>query len=319
MPLPDFQMFANRLTKMQRHLAKWAKREGITCYRIYDADIPEFPLAVDWYEGRVYTAEYQRDHPLDETEYLAWRSGCRQTLAEIFQVPFEQVFFKARSRQKGNTQYDKFAERRQEFIVHENGLKFKVNLSDYLDTGLFLDHRTTRQMVRRISEGKNVLNLFAYTGTFTTYAAAGGAASTTTVDMSATYLAWAQENLRLNGLEESRHQFIQADVTAWLREPGEELYDIIILDPPTFSNSKRMRFALDIQKDHPFLINRCLRRLKPGGTLFFSTNFRKFKMQHEAIWGGAKVTDISNETVPADFRNKKIHYCFEITKGLEGA
>jgi 23S rRNA (cytosine1962-C5)-methyltransferase len=319
MPLPDFQMFANRLTKMQRHLAKWANREGISCYRIYDADIPEFPLAVDWYEGRIYAAEYQRDHPLDETEYLAWRSGCRQTLAETFQIPFEQVYFKARSRQKGHTQYEKIAEHRKEFIIHENGLQFKVNLSDYLDTGLFLDHRNTRQMVRKMANGKTLLNLFAYTGTFTVYAAAGGAIASTTVDMSATYLAWARENLRINGLESPDHQFIQADVTEWLKAPATETFDIIVLDPPTFSNSKRMRFALDIQKDHPFLINRCLRRLRPGGSLFFSTNFRKFRMDIDAIWGGAKITDISAETIPMDFRNKKIHYCFEISKGLEGS
>ncbi len=315
MPLPDFQMFANRLLKMQRHIAKWARREGVTCYRIYDADIPEFPLAVDWYEGRIHAAEYQRDHPLDEEEYRIWRSGCRQTLADTLQVPLEHIFFKSRSRQKGTAQYEKLGERRQEFVVQEAGLQFKVNLSDYLDTGLFLDHRITRRMVRERAQGKTMLNLFAYTGAFTVYAAAGGAAATTTLDMSATYLTWAQENLRLNGLEGPQHQLVQTDVTAWLRHPPQEKYDLIVLDPPTFSNSKRMRHAFDIQKDHTYLINRCLQRLNPGGTLFFSTNFRKFRMEHEAVWGGARIIDISAQTVPPDFRNKKIHYCFEIGIG----
>ena len=313
MPLPDFQMFANRLLKVSRHLDKWARREGITCYRLYDADIPEFPLAVDWYEGRVHAAEYQRDHPLDEEEYRLWRGGCRQTLADALQVPWEDIFFKTRSRQKGSAQYEKQAARRHEFSVQEAGLKFKVNLSDYLDTGLFLDHRITRGMVRERAAGKTMLNLFAYTGAFTVYAAAGGATTTLTLDMSATYLDWAQENLRLTGLEGPQHRLLQTDVTAWLKEAPEEKFDLIVLDPPTFSNSKRMRHAFDIQADHPYLINRCLQRLTPGGTLFFSTNFRKFRIDRDRIWGGARIFDISEKTVPPDFRNKKIHYCFDLS------
>ncbi|MBP8238817.1 MAG: class I SAM-dependent methyltransferase [Saprospiraceae bacterium] len=312
MPLPDFQMLANRLQKMNRHIGKWARRQGITCYRVYDADIPEFPLAIDWYEGRLHVAEYERDHPLDEEEYLTWRSGCRQILAETLEVAPELIWFKSRSRQKGTAQYEKFADRGQEFFVHEDGLQFKVNLSDYLDTGLFLDHRQTRKLVRQAAKGKSVLNLFAYTGTFTVYAAAGGASATTTLDMSATYLQWAEENLKINQLNGTQHRFIQTDVTTWLRSEPTEKFDIIVLDPPTFSNSKRMSHSLDIQRDHTYIINRCLQRLRPGGTLFFSTNFRKFKLDTERIWGGARITDISAKTVPEDFRNKKIHYCFQI-------
>jgi 23S rRNA (cytosine1962-C5)-methyltransferase len=312
MPLPDFQMLANRLQKMNRHIGKWARRQGITCYRVYDADIPEFPLAIDWYEGRLHVAEYERDHPLDEEEYLTWRSGCRQIMAETLEVAPELIWFKSRSRQKGTAQYEKFADRGQEFFVHEDGLQFKVNLSDYLDTGLFLDHRQTRKLVRQAAKGKSVLNLFAYTGTFTVYAAAGGASATTTLDMSATYLQWAEENLKINQLNCTQHRFIQTDVTTWLRSEPTEKFDIIVLDPPTFSNSKRMSHSLDIQRDHTYIINRCLQRLRPGGTLFFSTNFRKFKLDTERIWGGARITDISAKTVPEDFRNKKIHYCFQI-------
>ncbi len=312
MPLPDFQMLANRLQKMNRHIGKWARRQGITCYRVYDADIPEFPLAIDWYEGRLHVAEYERDHPLDEEEYLTWRSGCRQIISEVFEVTPENIWFRSRSRQKGTAQYEKLAERGQEFFVHEDGLQFKVNLSDYLDTGLFLDHRQTRKLVRQAAKGKSVLNLFAYTGTFTVYAAAGGASATTTLDMSATYLQWAEENLKINQLNGTQHRFIQTDVTTWLRSEPTEKFDIIVLDPPTFSNSKRMSHSLDIQRDHTYIINRCLQRLRPGGTLFFSTNFRKFKLDTERIWGGARITDISAKTVPEDFRNKKIHYCFQI-------
>jgi 23S rRNA (cytosine1962-C5)-methyltransferase len=312
MPLPDFQMLANRLTKMQRHLSKWVRREQISCYRLYDADIPEFPLAVDWYDGRLHVAEYQRNHPLDETEYRIWRAGVRQILSEVLGVAPEEIYYKARSRQKGEAQYEKQAARGKVFIVEEAGLKFKVNLSDYLDTGLFLDHRITRGIVRDASPGKSMLNLFAYTGSFSVYAAAGGAAKTTTLDMSATYLGWAEENLVLNDFSLADNCLIQADVTSWLQESPDEMYDIIVLDPPTFSNSKRMRHVLDIQEDHPYLINRCLKRLHPDGVIYFSTNFRKFKLNHEKIYGGAIVRDISARTIPPDFRNDKIHYCFEV-------
>lgn len=328
MPLPDFQMFANRLRKMARHQGKWARRQGITCYRIYDADLPEFPLAVDLYEALpddgetpadpqqayLHVAEYRRDHPLTDEEYRLWRSGCRQVLCEVLDVAPERLFFKEREQQKGASQYQKREEQRAEIVVQENGLQFIVNLSDYLDTGLFLDHRLTRQQVRELAAGRRVLNLFAYTGSFTVYAAAGGAASTTTVDLSKTYLDWARRNLTLNGFDSPAHAFIQADVLAWLSAPPSDRFDLIVLDPPTFSNSKRMREVLDIQADHAQLILRCLDWLSDQGILFFSTNFRKFRLDVEQISEKAQIRDITAQTIPPDFRNKRIHYCFEIRK-----
>lgn len=313
MPLPDLEMFANRLQKMSRHYGKWARRQGVTCYRIYDADIPEFPLAVDIYEDCVHLAEYKRRHPLSDEEYRIWRSGCRQVVREVLGAEPAKIFFKERSRQRGRQQYERHDERQNEQIVRENGLRFIVNLSDYLDTGLFLDHRQTRQLVRETARGKRFLNLFAYTGSFTVYAAAGGAVSSITIDLSNTYLEWAQRNLRLNHLDGPQHQFVRDDVKQWLQEPVQEIFDLIVLDPPTFSNSKAMRDILDTQRDHPELINQCLARLSPGGTLFFSTNYRRFNLDEAAIQS-TKIREISAQTIPPDFRNKKIHYCFEIAK-----
>ena len=311
--LPDFNMFANRLRKMSRHYGKWARRKGISCYRIFDADIPEFPLAIDIYQDCVHLAEYKRRHPLSDDEYRIWRSGCRRTVQEVLQIEGAKVFFKERKRQKGAQQYERYDSRQSEQIVNENGLQFIVNLSDYLDTGLFLDHRQTRQMVREQAEGKRFLNLFAYTGSFTVYAAAGGAISSTTIDLSNTYLRWAQRNMVINNLDGSQHQFVKADVKQWLQEPVKEVFDLIVLDPPTFSNSTSMRDILDTQRDHPELINQCLARLSPGGTLFFSTNYRRFKLDTEALQT-TKVKEITGQTIPPDFRNKKIHRCFEIIK-----
>lgn len=313
MALPDFQMFGNRLRKMDRHLSKWARRQGITCYRIYDADIPEFPLAVDRYDNYLHVAEYQRRHPLSEEEYQLWRNGSVQMLSEVMNIPIDHIFYKARKPQKGKQQYEKWDERQFEIVAREDGLKFIVNLSDFLDTGLFLDHRITRRLVKERSEGKNVLNLFAYTGSFTVYAAAGGAASTLTIDLSNNYLDWAQRNLAINSLEAPAHRFLRADVKEWLHQPPTELFDLIVLDPPTFSNSKRMRDILDMQRDHPLLINGCLQRMPVGGVLFFSTNFRRFRLEAEKI-AGVAIRDITAQTIPEDFRNKRIHYCFEIIK-----
>ncbi len=314
MPLPDFNILTNRLTKTGRHFAKWARRQGITCYRVYDADIPEFPLAIDLYEDCLHIAEYERNQRLTEEERILYRSGCRQTASEVFQIPANRILYKERKPQKGTWQYEKQAERKQEIVARENGLQFWVNLSDYLDTGLFLDHRITRQMVRERANGKKVLNLFAYTGSFTVYAAAGGAASTTTVDLSNTYLDWARRNLALNALDGPQHHFLRADILQWLQQPHSEKYDLIILDPPTFSNSKNMSGILDIQRDHPMIINRVLALTAPGGQIIFSTNFRRFHLEAEKILS-THIRDISAKTVPEDFRNKKIHYCFEILKG----
>lgn len=313
MGLPDLQMFSNRLRKVWKHQSKWARRQGITCFRIYDADIPEFPVVIDYYQGLVHMAEYKRHHQLSEEEYRLWRSGCRQMVVDVLDLPNEKIFFKEREPQKGNQQYTRLGEKSRELIVQENGLNFIINLTDYIDTGLFLDHRITRQWVREQAMDKRVLNLFAYTGSFTVYAAAGGATSTSTVDLSATYINWARRNLEANGLSSDRHRFHQTDVFEWLRKADGEFFDLIILDPPTFSNSKRMRGVLDVQRDHPYLIRACLDHLAPGGILFFSTNFRKFKPDFP-VASDLLVKDLTAASIPPDFRNKKIHYCFSLSK-----
>ena len=305
--------FANRLAKMHKHFGKWARRQGITCYRVYDNDIPGTPLAVDIYENIVHVAEYARDHGMEPEEHAAWLDGCLQVISEVLGVTSDLIYLKYRQRQKGLRQYERFSRLGSEYIVRENGLRFLIKPADYLDVGLFLDHRNTRQMVRQESEGKRVLNLFAYTGSFTVYAAAGGAASTLTVDMSNTYLQWADRNLSINGFSNERHRLLQADVLAWLEQPPREQFDLIVLDPPTFSNSKRMDDTLDIQRDHVMLLNRALRFCAPGGILYFSTNYRRFKLWEEEIRATA-IQDISAKTVPEDFRNKKIHQSFRITK-----
>lgn len=314
MSLPDFEAFGNRLRKMDRHYSKWARRQQISCFRVYDADLAEFPLVVDRYGDYVHVAEYKRHHSRTELEYAAWRAEVKQTLQEALEVAGHRIFYKEREQQKGAKQYEKQDNRQREIIVEEGGLRFAVNLSDYLDTGLFLDHRITRALVRERSQGQRVLNLFAYTGSFTVYAAAGGAASTTTIDLSNTYLEWARRNMSLNNLEGPQHTFIKEDVLKWLyQRPGEE-YDLIILDPPTFSNSKSMVDILDTQRDHPDMINKCLARLRTGGTIFFSTNFRRFQLEAERIPWDVQIRDITAQTIPPDFRQKQIHYCFEIIK-----
>lgn len=305
--------FANRLAKMHKHFGKWARRQGITCYRVYDNDIPGTPLAIDIYENIVHVAEYARDHGMEPAEHAAWLDGCLQVISEVLDVSPDLIYLKYRQRQKGLRQYERFSRVGSEYIVRENGLRFLIKPADYLDVGLFLDHRNTRQMVRQEAGGKRFLNLFAYTGSFTVYAAAGGATETLTVDMSNTYLQWADRNLSLNGFAGQQHRLLQADVLAWLEQPPREQFDLIVLDPPTFSNSKRMDDTLDIQRDHVMLLNRTLRLCAPGGTVYFSTNYRRFKLWEEEI-RASEIKDISKQTVPEDFRNKKIHYCFKIKK-----
>jgi len=311
--LSKLEPFANRLAKMHKHWGKWARRQGITCYRIYDNDIPGTPLAIDIYENIVHVAEYARDHGMEPDEHAAWLDGCLQIISEVTQVHLDSIYLKFRQRQKGLRQYERFNRTGAEFLVRENGLRFSIRPADYLDVGLFLDHRNTRQMVRQESVGKRVLNLFAYTGSFSVYTAAGGARETLTVDMSNTYLQWADRNMALNGFEGPQHRFLQADVMQWLEQPPHEVFDLIVLDPPTFSNSKRMYVTLDIQRDHVMLLNRVLRHCAPGGVVFFSTNFRRFQMEKDEIRASI-IQDISKQTVPDDFRNEKIHHSFRILK-----
>jgi 23S rRNA (cytosine1962-C5)-methyltransferase len=310
-----FIMFRNRLEKVYRHLGKQAKRMAITCYRLYDHDLPEFPFCIEIYEQNVYVAEYKRRHGMSEDEHDEWISRSMVVICEILKVSGENIFLKLRQKKPGRLgQYQKTAEKRSEFIVEENGLKFIVNLSDYLDTGLFLDHRVTREKVREEAKGKRVLNLFSYTGSFSVYAASGEANEVVTVDLSNTYMDWARRNMELNRFTDlSKYKFIQADVLQYLNTVPENYFDIIILDPPTFSNSKRMEEILDIQRDHAKLINDCLRILKPGGKIYFSTNYKKFVLQNESIQSSL-ISDITKQTTPFDFEGRINRVCYLLEK-----
>lgn len=310
-----FEMFRNRLTKVYRHLQKIAKRQNISCYRIYDHDLPEFPFIVEKYGDTLYVSEYKRNHSLSEDAHQFWMMQSIQVMSEVLGINPDHVFTKLRQRKAGREgQYQKTADTKSEFIVEENGLKFIVNLADYLDTGLFLDHRTTRKMVQDQSAGKRVLNLFAYTGSFSVYAAAGNATQVTTVDLSNTYINWARKNIELNGFtDERRYSFIAADVIQYLQTLERASFDIIVMDPPTFSNSKKMDGILDIQRDHVSLVNNCLHALSPGGLLYFSNNYTKFQLDEKAIKAAA-IKDITKATTPFDFEGKLKRSCFLITK-----
>lgn len=308
-------MFRNRLTKVSKHVGKLAKKKGVTCYRVYDHDLPEFPFCIECYDGKLYIAEYKRNHGMADDEHDEWLAQSLEVIREVFLVQTENIFLKLRQRKEGRSgQYQKTNERKQEFIVHENGLRFIVNLGDYLDTGLFLDHRNTRQLIREQSKEKRVLNLFAYTGSFSVYAAAGNAEEVVTVDLSKTYLDWAERNMKLNDFKDTnKYRFMQADVKQYLKEIAIDCYDLIIMDPPTFSNSKRMDDFLDIQKDHVELINGCLSALKKGGLLYFSTNYRKFALDAKAI-NATSVKDITRMTTPFDFDGKLFRVCYQFTR-----
>ncbi len=306
--------FANRLRNRARHLRRWPTKRGITCYRLYDRDVPDVPLVVDRYEDALHIAEYERPHERTAAEHADWLDQMVRTASEVLEVAPENVFVKRRERQRGAAQYQRVGDASAVRVVQEGGLKFQVNLSDYLDTGLFLDHRITRQKVRDAADGTNFLNLFAYTGAFTVYAAAGGAKRTTSVDLSAGYLDWAKENLRLNGFEGDEHRAYCQDVWAFFDDlPDDELFDLVVVDPPTFSNSKRLDEDWDVQHDHGRLLGRVLKHTSPGGVVFFSTNLRRFKLDEAALEGVA-LREISRQTIPEDFRNQRIHRCWRIVK-----
>ena len=312
-PSAKFEAFANRLSKVYRHIGKWARKQGITCYRVYDDDMPDFPLAIDVYENIAHVAEYARPHGMEPDAHVDWLENCLTVIGTVLDISPKLIYLKFRQRQTGLRQYERFSRAGAEYIVRENGLRFIINPSDYLDVGLFLDHRDTRQLVRSAAAGKRVLNLFAYTGAFSVYAAAGGAATTTTVDMSNTYLQWADRNLALNGFSGPAHSLVQADAMQWLGQPLSEQFDLVVVDPPTFSNSKRMVNVFDIQRDHAWMLNRLLGLTVPGGTVFFSTNFRKFKLEAEAIRAG-DIKNITKPTIPNDFTDQRIHHAFQLTK-----
>lgn len=308
-------MFRNRLVKVSRHLSKQARRLNLDCYRLYDHDLPEFPFCIEFYNDKLYVAEYKRRHGMSEEEHDQWMEKSLETISEVLAVNKDNIFLKLRQRKPGRLgQYQRINEEQHEFVVTENGLKFIINLSDYLDTGLFLDHRTTRQMVKEKSAGKKVLNLFAYTGSFSVYAAAGGAEKVVTADLSKTYLHWAEKNMGLNGYTDpEKYSFVQTDVMQYLKQLPADYYDLIVMDPPTFSNSKRMDDFLDIQRDHVGMINDCMAALKPGGILYFSTNFRKFVLEEKSIQASS-IKDITKATTPFDFEGRLFRWCYYLVK-----
>lgn len=313
------QMFRNRLSKNDKQLSKWARRSEITCYRIYDADIPEFAIAVDRYQDLnsqqtwLLVQEYAAPAKVDERMAIERLSEALAVLKDYNECDGELIVLKTRRVQKGSNQYEKQGRSKQQFMVEEQGARFEVNLHDYLDTGLFLDHRPVRRWVRSEAAGKTCLNLFCYTGAISVAAAAGAAKRVDSVDMSNTYLEWAKRNFDHNLLSREVHRFIQADCISWLEEQQHKLkYDLIVLDPPSFSNSKRMDDVLDIQRDHPTLIEQCMNMLNPDGVLVFSNNLRKFKLD-PALSERYQVKDWKQASLDKDFeRNAKIHHCWMI-------
>lgn len=308
-------MFKNRLQKNLKHFKKWARKNKIHAYRIYDADIPEFSFAIDVYNDWYHVQEYQAPGQIELAKVKKRQQEMQCVVKDVTADDGSKLVFKTRSRQRGVSQYEIHKQDKDFFTVEESGLLFDVNLTDYLDTGLFLDHRQVRQLVKKQSNDKRVLNLFAYTGAVSVYAAAGGAKSILTVDMSNTYLNWARRNFILNNLNKKEYHFQQADCIQWLKD-NRKKFDLIFLDPPTFSNSKRMESSFDIQRDHLFLIKNCMASLEKGGVLIFSNNMKSFKLdEQELLDRGFTIKDITKATMPEDFnRPKAIHHCWEITK-----
>jgi 23S rRNA (cytosine1962-C5)-methyltransferase len=329
----DLADFERRLVKNARHWRRWARRNDVHAFRVYERDIPEFPVIIDCFEVEdddrpwLQFQEVETGWQQSDDERREWVDHLVDVSAGAFGVPVERIAVKRRARQRvggeKSQQNQPTGVDRDDLVVREGGHRFLVNLHGYLDTGLFLDHRVTRSLVGERAAGRRVLNLFSYTGSFTVYAACGGAASSESVDLSNTYCDWAERNLRLNGVDARRHQVLRADVFAWLRdavsafEAGDrDAFDLIVLDPPTFSNSKAMLGVLDIQRDHPWLLRQCLALLAPGGELYFSTNQRTFVLD-ELVQTRARFDEISAKTVPPDFRDRRIHRCWHV-RHLEG-
>ncbi len=304
--------FGNRLRKNLSKLKKWIKTANTDCYRVYDADLPEYNVAIDVYQDWVVVQEYAAPKNIPKHKTISRLQDVLIAVPEVMGIDASQLILKTRQVQKGKSQYEKLDKSSDELIVHENGAKFAVNLHDYLDTGLFLDHRDIRQKVRAMSKDKRVLNLFAYTGSVSVFAAQGGAKSVTTVDMSNTYLKWAQRNFALNGLKGIyQYSFIRKDCLSWVRE-CEQQFDLIFVDPPSFSNSKNMQGSWDVQRDHVGFLRMVRKCLAPGGTIIFSNNLRQFKLDPDlADTLNLHISDISAESIPFDFkRNQKIHHCW---------
>lgn len=316
-PAP-LQQLANRLARMHKHLGKWARRSGVSCYRLYEKDISDQPLIVDWYEGDVVCWSMRRTKDETDAQDATWLDGVRAALRTGLGVTDEHLWLKRRARQEDRQQggqYQPLARRQVTRTVREGRLQLEVNLSDYLDVGLFLDHRPLRTQIGEESAGKDVLNLFCYTGAFSCHAAAGGARSTTSVDLSNTYLEWAGRNLARNDCLDERQRIIRADCLEWLADAAHSppAYDLIICDPPTFSNSTAMASSFSVDRDHPWLITTCARLLRPGGRLYFSTNSKRFTLDQ------AKLSDLAAEewtarTVGEDFRDRQPHRCWRINR-----
>ncbi|MBT7673373.1 MAG: bifunctional 23S rRNA (guanine(2069)-N(7))-methyltransferase RlmK/23S rRNA (guanine(2445)-N(2))-methyltransferase RlmL [Oceanospirillaceae bacterium] len=307
------QMFANRVVKNRKQLSKWVKQENIQCYRIYDADMPEYAVAIDIYHDWLHVQEYAAPKTVDAEKAQRRLEEVMLALPQALQIPEARIVLKQRRQQTGKDQYQTHDEKGEYIQVEEGGCKLLVNLNDYLDTGLFLDHRPVRQKIQHLAQGKRFLNLFCYTGTATMHAVQGGAHNSLSVDMSATYLSWGKKNLALNGFSDQVHQFEQHDCMEFIKHHKGE-YDLIFLDPPTFSNSKKMIGVLDVQRDHAWMIHRVMDLLSEDGLLIFSTNYRRFELDDKVLQHN-HVEDISDQTLDKDFsRNKKIHRCWEIRK-----
>ncbi len=315
---PDVSAFANRLRKNLAYRRKWARKRGVSCFRVYDRDVPQFPFAIDWFEtvgprseAHLHVQEIDTGWRMSDEDYKAWLAAVCDAACAVCAVPAAQLHLKRRERQRGVAQYEKAdAAAAEVFLVEEAGNRFEINLDSYLDTGLFLDHRPMRARVAetialraKAGTGTRFLNLFAYTGSFTVYAARAGSSRSSTIDLSNTYQAWTARNFTLNGMDSIRHVLVRADVLAWLADAvaAGERYDVIVLDPPSFSNSKKMQGVLDVQRDHVRLVSQCLDLLADGGELFFSTNLRSFSIDPELERRFAP-REITRLTVPEDFK-----------------
>lgn len=321
--MTDLAFYQNRLQKNARRIQKWASRQHIFATRLYDRDVPEFPLIVERFDTesgvRVHLQEVDTGWQQSPAEHRDWLEFVVGATAETLEIQVGQIAVKLRERQRvlgdKTDQYARTGRRGEDLVVQEGGHRFWINLETHLDSGLFLDHRSTRALVAKRARDKRFLNLFAYTGSFTVYAAGGGAKSSLTIDLSNTYTEWARRNLKLNEIDLLAHRLERADVFSWLRlaEARSEEFDLIVLDPPSFSNSKKMAGVLDVQRDHPWLIRQCLGLLSRHGELFFSTNLRTFEMDQQ-VQTRAQFEEITARSIPEDFRDRKIHRCWHICK-----
>jgi 23S rRNA (cytosine1962-C5)-methyltransferase len=307
--MTDQKTIQNRIEKNYKHRAKWARKNNIESFRIYEKDIPEFPFIVDVYKDHAVIFE-KRDDEIDAEKFDHF-NFIISAVKNILNLPEERIVIKSRKKQKGTTQYERLEERNEFISVKEHQAEFMVNLHDYLDTGLFLDHRPMRQVIFNEARGKKFLNLFSYTGAVSVMAALGGATHVTSVDLSATYQEWARKNFEHNKISMKEHNFIIQNALDYLMKAVNK-FDLIFLDPPTFSNSKKMEDDFEVEKDQVVLVENCLRLLSPGGTLYFSNNKRKFQLDPK-ISEIANVVDITAQTIPQDFRDQKIHHCYKIT------